>query len=91
MEHVLEIDPFAPAKLGPITLRNPKMLLERYKATAVDTGHHIRESTSADAPIILGMDVLGKFHSMISFGSGKIYFTLPGERKPAAAAVAAKP
>lgn len=76
---------------GPITLRNPKMLLERYKATAVDTGHHIRESTSADAPVILGMDVLGKFHSMISFGSGKIYFTLPGERKPVATPAAAKP
>jgi len=71
---------------GPITLRNPKMLLTRYKATAVDTGSHIRLTTSNDAPIILGMDVLGKFHSMISFGSGKIYFTLPNERKPAPAA-----
>jgi len=71
---------------GPITLRNPKILLTRYKATAVDTGSHIRLATSNDAPIILGMDVLGKFHSMISFGLGKIYFTLPGERKPVPAA-----
>jgi len=73
---------------GPITLRNPKFRLVRYKATALATGSHIRRETSDDAPIILGMDVLGKFHSMISFGSGKIYFTLPGERKPAPAVIA---
>ena len=67
---------------GPVTLRNPKMFLVRYKATAFNTGSHIHGETSDEAPIVLGMDVLGKFHSMISFGSGKIYFTLPNERKP---------
>jgi hypothetical protein len=71
---------------GPITLRHPKLKLQRFKALAVSTGTHIQGSIANDMPIIIDMDILGKFHSMISFGSGKIYFTLPNERKPSQAA-----
>jgi hypothetical protein len=71
---------------GPITLRNPKIELMRYKAVAVSTGTHLRDTLSDDDPMVIGMDVLGKFHTLISFGSGKIYFTLPNERKPVPAA-----
>jgi hypothetical protein len=81
----LQLYTFKELIFGPITFRNPKVGLVRYKALALDTGSHIKEAASKDAPIIIGMDVLGKFHSMISFGSGKIYFTLPNERKPAQA------
>ncbi len=71
---------------GPITLRNPKIQLIRYKAVAVETGSHLRETLSDENPMSIGMVVLGKFHTLISFGSGKIYFTLPNERKPVPAA-----
>ena len=70
---------------GPITIRNPKLELRRYRALAAEIGSHIKGSVAEQAPVTIGMDVLGKFHSMISFGSGKLYFTLPNERKPAPA------
>lgn len=76
---------------GPITLRNPKLDLIRYRTLAGGTGTHIKSELSTEAPVIIGMDILGKFHSMISYRSSKIYFTLPNERKPAPIPPAAKP
>jgi predicted aspartyl protease len=67
---------------GPITLRNPKLELESNHAILAATGTHIRNSPVDETPIVIGMDILGKFHAMISRGTGKLYFTLPQERKP---------
>jgi hypothetical protein len=74
---------------GPITLRNPKLELIRYRALARATRSHIKNAVSTEAPVVIGMDILGKFHSMISYRNSKIFFTLPSERKPAP--VGAKP
>ena len=66
---------------GPITLRNPKLELRRYRALATH-GSHIQETYSEEAPVSIGMDILGKFHSMISYRNDIMYFTLPNERNP---------
>jgi hypothetical protein len=76
---------------GPITLRNPKLDLIRYRTLSGNTGSHIKRTLSTEAPVVIGMDVLGKFHSMISYRNSKIFFTLLNERKAVAAPVAAKP
>lgn len=73
---------------GPITVRNPKLDIVRYAAVDTHGASHIKTSMATDAPVVVGMDILGKFHSMISLGNGKIYFTLPNERTPPAGAVA---
>jgi hypothetical protein len=75
---------------GPVTLRNPKLDLQFYHATRAATGTHIRETLANDTPVTIGMDVLGKFHTLISYTNRKIYFTLPKERK-VAQTVASKP
>jgi hypothetical protein len=33
-----------------------------------------------DAPVIIGMDIIGKFHGMLSTHNGILYFTLRNER-----------
>jgi hypothetical protein len=71
---------------GPITLRNPKLELKRYRTVALSSGTHIKDTMATTAPVVIGMDILGKFHSMISYRNDKIYFTLPNERKPMSAA-----
>jgi hypothetical protein len=58
---------------GPITIKHPKLELQRYRTVAGG-------SASDDAPVIIGMDIIGKFHSMISARNGMLYFTLPNER-----------
>jgi hypothetical protein len=69
---------------GPITIRHPGIELQSYRGLNSANGFFIRASASDDAPMILGMDVLGKFHSMISVRNGMLYFTLPNERVTAA-------
>jgi hypothetical protein len=68
---------------GPVTLRHPKLELRRYRVLANVTSSHIAETYSSETPVVIGMDVLGKFHSMISFRHDMLYFTLPNERNPA--------
>ncbi len=75
---------------GPVTLRNPKLDLEFHRTATLGTGTHIRETIASDTPVAIGMDVLGKFHTLISYTNRKIYFTLPKERK-VAQTVASKP
>ena len=72
---------------GPITLRNPRLELQNYDDIAVATGTHARRALARDTPLVIGMDILGRFHTIISRGNGKIYFTLPTERKPLQASV----
>jgi len=67
---------------GPITLRNPKLELKRYRTVESFGGTHIKDTMATTAPVVIGMDILGKFHSMISYRNDKIYFTLLSERKP---------
>jgi hypothetical protein len=75
---------------GPVTLRNPKLELAFHRTATLATGTHIKETIASDTPVTIGMDVLGKFHTLISYTNRKIYFTLPKERK-VAQAVASKP
>jgi predicted aspartyl protease len=75
---------------GPVTLRNPKLDLEFHRTATLGTGTHIRETIASDTPVAIGMDILGKFHTLISYTNRKIYFTLPKERK-LAQTVASKP
>ena len=67
---------------GPVTLRHPKLELMRYRALANTTSSHITQTYSSETPVVIGMDVLGKFHSMISYANDMMYFTLPNERNP---------
>jgi hypothetical protein len=69
---------------GPITIRHPQIELQRYRPLATPNGIPRRSSASDDAPVIIGMDIIGKFHSMISVQNGMLYFTLPNERLSAA-------
>jgi hypothetical protein len=73
---------------GPITLRNPKLDLKRY-STLAGKGN-IKYTSSSDQPMVVGMDVLGKFHTMLSYGNSGMYFTLVNERS-APSAGPAKP
>jgi hypothetical protein len=75
---------------GPITVRNPNLNIHRYATIDMRGATHIKTTMATDAPVVLGMDILGKFHSMISLGNHMMYFTLPNERSQPAA-VAAKP
>ena len=75
---------------GPITIRHPQLELQSYRGLDIPQGSSISASASDDAPIIIGMDILGKFHSMISVQNGMLYFTLPNERL-SAAGVTSKP
>jgi len=70
---------------GPITVRNPTLLLRRYRTISEYTGTHIRTTVNDEAPVTIGMDILGKFHSLISYRNNMIYFTLPNERTGAPA------
>jgi hypothetical protein len=81
---------FKELAFGPVTIRNPKIEIIRFAALETQGATHIKTTFATDTPVSIGMDVLGKFHSMISLGNGKIYFTLPNERNQPAA-VAAKP
>ena len=75
---------------GPITIRRPKLSLRRFRlADGMSEGLQ-KNSVTTDAPVLIGMDILGKFHSFISHSAGKIYFTLANERT-AAPAVASRP
>ena len=76
---------FKELAFGPVTLRHPKLELRSYRTLANVTSSHITETYSSDTPVVIGMDVLGKFHSMISFRHDMLYFTLPNERNPAPA------
>ncbi len=80
---------FKSLAFGAITLRNPKIDLLRYRNEEISGATHIRQSVANVTPVHIGMDVLGKIHSLISVRTGKMYFTLANERKPQAAAVAA--
>jgi hypothetical protein len=73
---------------GPITVRNPRLELQRYRPMFLPVGTTIRASASDDAPVIIGMDILGRFHSMLSPRNGMLYFTLPNERLSAPAGTA---
>ncbi len=66
---------------GQVTLRNPKIALKTYHAADFAIGSHIRETIASETPVVIGMDILSKFHTMISYDSAKLYFTLPKERK----------
>jgi len=75
---------------GPITIRNPRFAVHKYAAIGTSTGSHVVTNFAADAPVVIGVDILSKFHSMISLGNGTLYFTLPNERNPPTSA-ATKP
>jgi hypothetical protein len=55
--------------------------LKTYPAADAAIGAHIRETIASETPVVIGMDILSKFHTMISYDSAKLYFTLPKERK----------
>jgi hypothetical protein len=75
---------------GPITVKNPKLNIHRFANIDTRGASHIKTTLATDVPAAIGMDIIGKFHSMISLGNHMMYFTLPNERSQPAA-LAAKP
>jgi len=66
---------------GPITIRHPNLKLTNFRTVQLQTGSRIKETVNGDTPVIIGMDILKKFHSVISYRSGKISFTLANEKR----------
>jgi hypothetical protein len=65
---------FKTLQIGPLTLRNPRVVLLDSAFGEARTGSHIREHLGP--PFTIGMNLLSKMRSYIAFSESKIYFTL---------------